>query len=54
MIKIYRTDNRVIGEEHAFEPGSWIQLTDPSSDEIELIFQSLRSVMTRKHIQRFR
>ena len=37
MIKIYRTDNRVIGEEHAFEPGSWIQLTDPSSDEIELI-----------------
>ena len=37
MIKIYRTDNSKIGEEHAFEPGSWIQLTDPSLDELELI-----------------
>ncbi|MGN0437200.1 MAG: magnesium transporter CorA family protein [Lachnospiraceae bacterium] len=37
MIKIYRTENGKIGEEHAFDPGSWIQLTDPSSDEIELI-----------------
>lgn len=37
MIKIYRTENSKIGEEHAFEPGSWIQLTDPSIDELELI-----------------
>lgn len=37
MIKIYRTENSKIGEEHAFEPGSWIQLTDPSMDELELI-----------------
>ena len=37
MIKIYRTDDRKIGELHAFEPGSWIQLTDPSLDEMELI-----------------
>lgn len=37
MIKIYRTENSKIGEEHAFEPGSWIQLTDPSMDEMELI-----------------
>lgn len=37
MIKIYRTENSKIGEEHAFEPGSWIQLTDPSLDELELI-----------------
>ncbi|MBQ9983928.1 MAG: magnesium transporter CorA family protein [Lachnospiraceae bacterium] len=37
MIKIYRTENSKIGEEHAFEPGSWIQLTDPSLDEMELI-----------------
>lgn len=37
MIKIYRTENSKIGEEHAFEPGSWVQLTDPSSDELELI-----------------
>lgn len=37
MIKIYRTENSKIGEVHAFEPGSWIQLTDPSSDELELI-----------------
>lgn len=37
MIKIYRTENSKIGEEHTFEPGSWIQLTEPSLDEIELI-----------------
>lgn len=37
MIKIYRTENSKIREEHAFEPGSWIQLTDPSIDELELI-----------------
>ena len=37
MIKIYRTENSTIREEHAFEPGSWIQLTDPSIDELELI-----------------
>ena len=37
MIKIYRTQNSKIGELHAFEPGSWVQLTDPSSDELELI-----------------
>lgn len=37
MIKIYRTENSKIGEVHAFEPGSWIQLTDPSSDELEMI-----------------
>ncbi|MBE5942983.1 MAG: magnesium transporter CorA family protein [Lachnospiraceae bacterium] len=37
MIKIYRTENSKIGEEHAFEPGSWIQLTDPSLDEMEMI-----------------
>lgn len=37
MIKIYRTENSKIGEVHAFEPGSWIQLTDPSMDELELI-----------------
>lgn len=37
MIKIYRTENSKIGEEHAFEPGSWIQLTDPSPDELEMI-----------------
>ena len=37
MIKIYRTENSKIGEEHAFEPGSWIQLTDPSLDELEMI-----------------
>lgn len=37
MIKIYRTENSRIGELHAFEPGSWIQLTDPSLDELELI-----------------
>lgn len=37
MIKIYRTENSKIGEEHAFEPGSWIQLTDPNIDELELI-----------------
>lgn len=39
MIKIYRTENSKIGEVHAFEPGSWIQLTDPSSDELEMISQ---------------
>lgn len=39
MIKIYRTENSKIGELHAFEPGSWIQLTDPSLDELELISQ---------------
>lgn len=37
MIKIYRTENSKIGEIHAFEPGAWVQLTDPSSDEMELI-----------------
>ncbi|MBR1866402.1 MAG: magnesium transporter CorA family protein [Lachnospiraceae bacterium] len=37
MIKIYRTDDSKIGEVHAFEPGSWIQLTDPSQDELEMI-----------------
>lgn len=37
MIKIYRTENSKIAEEHAFEPGSWIQLTDPNSGELELI-----------------
>ncbi|MCM1497032.1 MAG: magnesium transporter CorA family protein [Clostridium sp.] len=37
MIKIYRTDDSKIREEHAFEPGSWIQLTDPSSGELEMI-----------------
>lgn len=37
MIKIYRTENSKIGEIHAFEPGSWIQLTDPSLDELEMI-----------------
>lgn len=39
MIKIYRTENSKIGEVHAFEPGSWIQLTDPTLDELELISQ---------------
>ncbi len=37
MIKIYRTENSKIGEIHAFEPGSWIQLTDPSMSEIKMI-----------------
>ncbi len=37
MIKIYRTENSKIGEIHAFEPGSWIQLTDPSMNEIKMI-----------------
>lgn len=37
MIKIYRTDDRKISELHTFEQGSWIQLTDPSLDEITMI-----------------
>ena len=37
MIRIYRTDDSKIGEVHAFETGSWIQLTDPSQDELEMI-----------------
>jgi len=37
MIKIYRTENSKIGEEHAFEPSFLIQLTDLSLDELELI-----------------
>lgn len=37
MIKIYRTKNSKIGELHAFEPGSWIQLTDPSMDEMQMV-----------------
>ena len=37
MIKIYRTDDRKIGEIHSFAPGSWIQLTDPNQDELEMI-----------------
>ena len=37
MIKIYRTENRKIGELHAYEPGSWVQLTAPTLDEMQLI-----------------
>lgn len=37
MIKIYRTENNKIGELHAFEPGSWIQLTDPSMEEMQMV-----------------
>ena len=37
MIKIYRTENRKIGELHAFEPGSWIQLTEPSMEEMQMV-----------------
>lgn len=37
MIKIYRTENSKIGELHAFEPGSWVQLTDPSMDEMQMV-----------------
>lgn len=37
MIKIYRTEDRKIDELTSFDPGSWIQLTDPTSDEIEMI-----------------
>lgn len=37
VIKIYRTDDRKIGELHTFESGSWIQLTDPSLDEMTMI-----------------
>lgn len=39
MIKIYRTENSKIGELHAFEPGSWVQLTDPSMDEMQMVSQ---------------
>ncbi|MCM1180719.1 MAG: magnesium transporter CorA family protein [Clostridium sp.] len=37
MIRIYKTDNRKIGELHAYEPGSWVQLTAPTLDEMQLI-----------------
>lgn len=37
MIKIYRTENSKIGEIHAFEPGSWIQLTEPSMEEMQMV-----------------
>lgn len=37
MIRIYKTDNRKIGELHAYEPGSWVQLTAPTLEEMQLI-----------------
>ncbi|MDO5155648.1 MAG: magnesium transporter CorA family protein [Eubacteriales bacterium] len=37
MIKIFRTHNGKIGELHAYEPGSWVQLTAPTLEEMQLI-----------------
>ncbi len=37
MIRMYKTDNRKIGELHTYEPGSWVQLTAPTMDEMQLI-----------------
>lgn len=37
MIKIYRTEDRKIGEMHAYEPGCWVQLTSPSMEEMQSI-----------------
>lgn len=37
MVKMYRTDNRKIGEVHAFEPGCWVQLTAPTLEEMQMI-----------------
>ena len=33
MINIYRTDDRIIREMEAFEPGAWINLTAPTLEE---------------------
>lgn len=37
VIKIYRTENSKIGELNEMESGSWIQLTDPTPAELELV-----------------
>jgi magnesium transporter len=37
MIKVYRTEDRKIGEVHALEPGCWIQMTNPDGEEMETI-----------------
>ncbi|MCH5267363.1 MAG: magnesium transporter CorA family protein [Lachnospiraceae bacterium] len=41
MISIYRTDDRKIHEESGIEPGTWINMVNPTVTEGELIAESL-------------
>ena len=37
MLDIYRTDDAVIHEAEEYEPGCWIKLTAPTTDECEQV-----------------
>ena len=46
MMTYYRTDDQVIHEEEKLSDGVWVQMINPTHDECEEIWRSLKSIQS--------